>query len=98
MGTAVESEETKEENETTEGGDWDRVTRNIVLLAAVFLQLLFRIMLFRKYLTENFPTRGPMKIAPMSAAIPPVAWTIPEPAKSVKPIGLPSEPIIGQPL
>ena len=35
-------------------------------------------------LTLNLPIRGPMKTAPINAAIPPVQWTMPDPAKSVK--------------
>ena len=94
--TTVEGEETKEENETSEGSNWNRVTRNIVLLASVLLKSHFKIRYEKKTLTENFPTRGPMKIAPISAAIPPHACTIPDPAKSVNAIGFPSESFIGQ--
>ena len=33
----------------------------------------------------NFPSRGPMTIAPASPMMPPMAWTTPEPAKSTAP-------------
>ena len=35
---------------------------------------------------RNLPFRGPMMMAPASAAHPPVEWTIVDPAKSWKPI------------